>query len=104
VVEEVYRLEAAGSKGRLIKVPSDSRPGRVYMVDTESGRCSCPGFHYTGSCKHVERLTGFHVEPRHDSRTGDYEFLVIERKSGVCVGIRSTFEDALADVEELEVS
>ena len=96
--------EAGSIKGRLVKVKSDTRPHKVHFVDTEAGRCSCEGFTYTGHCKHVERLTGYHVHPVHNSRIGDYEFLVIERKSGVCVGIRSTFEDALADVEELEGS
>lgn len=39
------------------RVESDTQPGQVYDVDaTIPGHCTCPGFAFRGSCKHLDRL------------------------------------------------
>ena len=30
--------------------------GEIYKVDTAEGTCTCPGFRFRGSCKHVAEL------------------------------------------------
>jgi hypothetical protein len=30
-----------------------SKPGVVYLVNVKEGSCTCPGYTYRGSCKHV---------------------------------------------------
>jgi hypothetical protein len=36
----------------VVRVPSTRNPAVVYTATTES--CNCPGFHYRGTCRHVE--------------------------------------------------
>lgn len=31
-----------------------SKPGSVYYVNTKEGTCTCPGYTYRGTCKHVK--------------------------------------------------
>jgi len=38
----------------IIKVQGSK--GNVYLVDTEKGTCTCPGFTYRGHCKHLKEL------------------------------------------------
>ena len=30
--------------------------GQVYTVDTDAGTCTCPGYTFRGTCKHVKEL------------------------------------------------
>lgn len=39
----------------LVEV-AGSKPGVVYYVNTQDGTCTCPGFTYRGTCKHVKEL------------------------------------------------
>ena len=39
----------------IIKVQGSK--GQTYTVNTEERTCSCPGFTYRGTCKHVAELT-----------------------------------------------
>lgn len=32
-----------------------SKPGVTYTVDDEKRTCTCPGFQFRGTCKHLER-------------------------------------------------
>ena len=44
VKEKVTIIKVTGSKGM------------VYSIDTEDKTCTCPGFTYRGSCKHIAEL------------------------------------------------
>ncbi len=33
-----------------------SKPGVVYLVNHKQGTCTCPGYTYRGTCKHVKEL------------------------------------------------
>uniref|UniRef100_A0A6M3LMC8 SWIM-type domain-containing protein n=1 Tax=viral metagenome TaxID=1070528 RepID=A0A6M3LMC8_9ZZZZ len=44
---------------------SRSRPGTVYQVRFEGDRwcCTCPGYGYRGTCRHVTALAAFRPTP-----------------------------------------
>jgi hypothetical protein len=53
------------STGRTVAVPSESRHGVTHYVSVENGRpvsCTCEGFTYRGSCKHVGDLPSTYAE------------------------------------------
>ena len=39
-----------------IKTVAGSKPGVSYTVNTDENTCTCPGFTFRGSCKHVKEL------------------------------------------------
>lgn len=39
-----------------IKKVTGSKPGVTYTVNTEENTCTCPGYTFRGSCKHVKEL------------------------------------------------
>jgi hypothetical protein len=39
-----------------IKKVAGSKPGVFYTVNTEENTCTCQGYTYRGSCKHVKQL------------------------------------------------
>lgn len=44
---------------KFYKVPSSSTQGKIYTVrvfDTGEMRCECPGFVFSGKCKHVKLI------------------------------------------------
>ena len=41
-------------KSTIIKVSGSK--GNVYSIDTEDRTCTCPGYMYRGSCKHIMEL------------------------------------------------
>lgn len=45
-------------KGRAYRTLSQSQPGTVYSITRERDgwRCECPGFVYTGVCKHLGQV------------------------------------------------
>ena len=43
-VKATPRIEVQGSKGQ------------VYYIDTEENSCTCPGYTFRGTCKHIETL------------------------------------------------
>jgi hypothetical protein len=64
------RIDRRGRKFELVEpspfdVPTDSTSllievagskGAVYYIDTEARTCTCPGFTFRGSCKHIKDL------------------------------------------------
>jgi hypothetical protein len=42
-------------KSTIIKVSGSK--GNIYSIDTEDKTCTCPGYVYRGSCKHIMELT-----------------------------------------------
>ncbi|MEM3815570.1 MAG: SWIM zinc finger family protein [Candidatus Bathyarchaeia archaeon] len=38
----------------ILTVESFSKPGIYYYVDLKAKTCTCPGFRYRGSCKHLK--------------------------------------------------
>lgn len=63
-IESRARAKAKGVRvevieaGRAYQTRSQSRPGETYrLVRMQQGwRCSCPGYQYTGCCKHLGQL------------------------------------------------
>jgi hypothetical protein len=45
-------LAAADPEPDVVEVLG-SKPGVVYLVNTSLGTCTCPGYTYRGTCKHV---------------------------------------------------
>lgn len=41
-------------KSTIIKVSGSK--GNIYSIDTEERSCTCPGYMYRGSCKHITEL------------------------------------------------
>ena len=41
-------------KETIIKVSGSK--GNIYSIDTEEKTCTCPGYMYRGSCKHITEL------------------------------------------------
>ena len=41
-------------KSTIIKVSGSK--GNIYSIDTETKTCTCPGYMYRGSCKHIMEL------------------------------------------------
>ena len=39
-----------------IKQVAGSKPGVYYTVNTDENTCTCPGFTFRGTCKHVKEL------------------------------------------------
>lgn len=39
-----------------IKQVAGSKPGVTYTVNTEENTCTCPGYQFRGTCKHVKLL------------------------------------------------
>jgi hypothetical protein len=47
-------FKAVKEKSTIIKVSGSK--GNVYSIDTEDKTCTCPGFMYRGSCKHITEV------------------------------------------------
>lgn len=41
-------------KSTVIKITGSK--GNIYTIDTEEKSCSCPGYTYRGTCKHITEL------------------------------------------------
>ena len=48
-------LEPEPTSPELIEVQG-SKPGSVYYVNPKEGTCTCPGYTYRGTCKHVNAI------------------------------------------------
>jgi len=46
------------SKPSAAVITVEGSKGNTYEVDTEAETCTCPGFKFRGSCKHVKELIG----------------------------------------------
>jgi len=42
-------------KSTIVKVSGSK--GQVYSIDTEEKSCTCPGYTFRGTCKHITELT-----------------------------------------------
>ena len=47
-------FKAVKEKSTIIKVSGSK--GNVYSIDTEDKTCTCPGYTFRGSCKHIKEL------------------------------------------------
>lgn len=47
-------FKAIKEKSTIVKVSGSK--GNVYSIDTEATTCTCPGFMYRGTCKHILEL------------------------------------------------
>jgi len=47
-------FKAVKEKSTIIKVSGSK--GNIYSIDTEATTCTCPGFMYRGTCKHITEL------------------------------------------------
>jgi len=47
-------FKAVKEKSTIIKVSGSK--GNVYSIDTDEKTCTCPGFMYRGTCKHLAEL------------------------------------------------
>jgi hypothetical protein len=47
-------FKAIKEKSTIIKVSGSK--GNVYSIDTDEKTCTCPGFMYRGTCKHITEL------------------------------------------------
>ena len=47
-------FKAVKEKSTIIKVSGSK--GNIYSIDTEDKTCTCPGYTYRGSCKHIKEL------------------------------------------------
>ena len=51
---KVSPFKKVKEKSTIIKVPGSK--GNIYSIDTEQKTCTCPGYMYRGSCKHITEL------------------------------------------------
>ncbi|MFY8212420.1 MAG: SWIM zinc finger family protein [Candidatus Nanopelagicus sp.] len=51
VALKVNPFKAIKEKATVIKVSGSN--GAVYSIDTEAKTCSCPGYSFRGTCKHL---------------------------------------------------
>jgi len=52
---KLFNVKAADTMP-WIKQVAGSKPGVNYTVNTEENTCTCPGYTFRGSCKHVKEL------------------------------------------------
>ena len=51
---KVNPFRAVKEKSTIIKVSGSK--GNVYSIDTDEKTCTCPGYMYRGTCKHITEL------------------------------------------------
>lgn len=51
VASDQFNVAAAVAASTVVEVAGSK--GSVYQVDTLAGTCSCPGYTYRGSCRHI---------------------------------------------------
>ena len=47
-------FKAVKEKSTIVKVSGSK--GNIYSIDTDEGTCTCPGYMYRGTCKHITEL------------------------------------------------
>ena len=47
-------FKAVKEKSTIVKVSGSK--GNIYSIDTEEKTCTCPGYMYRGTCKHIMEL------------------------------------------------
>jgi hypothetical protein len=50
----LFNVEEQKKDPAILAVPGSK--GATYLVNTEEKSCSCPGFTFRGSCKHIKEL------------------------------------------------
>lgn len=54
-LKEIFVSEPELKDDNVVEV-AGSKPGVMYYVNKSEGTCTCPGFTYRGTCKHVKEL------------------------------------------------